>query len=84
MGNSRLLSKKEIAKAMFPCLKRELTDFVTGFHENIAEAQDSKTLKVVGEWMRKPCPHDNRFPRADCSLCAWELCEATERGELPE
>jgi len=57
--------------------------------EAIAKAQRdltrAETLKEVGEWLYlSKCPHQSRFPRADCSTCIWMLTEALKRGEIPK
>jgi len=41
------------------------------------------TLKELGEWLGETCPHGGKFPKADCSLCCWELAEALKQGEMP-
>jgi len=40
------------------------------------------TLKEVGELLLNTrCPHDKRFPLADCSVCVWQLAEDLRAGK---
>lgn len=51
-------------------------------------AQDTKTLKAVGEWLEGEDPHDDagfteRFTRADCVPCMEELIDQLKQGKMP-
>ena len=53
--------------------------------ENHGKLQDTKSVKAKDketlELLTSTCPHDKKgFPKADCSLCVWELVEALKRG----
>ena len=92
----RLLTEEERAEALTKCYEttNRLPKYPTSreidkMRDNaLLEAQDAKTasmvLKEVGEYMGGTCPHDKRFKRVDCSLCNWELFEASEQGQMPD
>ena len=50
------------------------------------QAQEDER-KRIGKWLSSKCDkhseHDRSFPRADCSLCTWELTEGLQQGKDP-
>ncbi len=96
MASNRLLTDEEIEDVSTTCLFFEdcLLEPTLGgtITVNVLKAQDTKTLKAVGEWLEGECPHNPGNPNArlmfmreaakriHCDECLHQL----KQGKMPE
>ncbi len=55
-------------------------------HVATAEAQQTKALKAVAEWLGEYCDnpkHESQAKRIACIRCLWELQDAGTFGKMP-